>query len=162
MCVCFMCARCHCSLVQECKALNARLIAYLKSGDAVHKLVSFVIEPAKSWASERQQQRFPFIACEVSSCQVLCSHNKLSLNQQTAIHTSVMGLPIDIYFCTLSVCVVLYACTVNHPVLSDLAISPTAVPLCIPFFFFSLYGGRILMTQVQRQQAQEGDVHCNL
>lgn len=56
----------HCWLfAQECKALNARLIAYLKGEDVIHKLVSFVIEPAKSWASERQQQRFPFIACEV-------------------------------------------------------------------------------------------------
>lgn len=53
--------------MQECKALNARLITYLKSRDAVYKLVSYVIEPAKTWASERQQQRFPFIACEVGT-----------------------------------------------------------------------------------------------
>ena len=56
--------------LQECKALNARLITYLKSSDAVYKLVSYVIEPAKTWASERQQQRFPFIACEVSVSQL--------------------------------------------------------------------------------------------
>lgn len=64
-CLCMLCAICLPSM-QECKALNARLIRYLKGRDAVHKLVSFVIEPAKTWASERQQQRFPFIACEVS------------------------------------------------------------------------------------------------
>ena len=56
------CCRHH---LQECKALNARLIAFLKEKDTVKKLISFVIEPPKSWASERQQQRFPFIACEV-------------------------------------------------------------------------------------------------
>lgn len=53
--------------LQECKGLNARLITFLKSRDAVYKLVSYVIEPAKTWASERQQQRFPFIACEVGT-----------------------------------------------------------------------------------------------
>ncbi|KAL3130903.1 hypothetical protein ABBQ38_000230 [Trebouxia sp. C0009 RCD-2024] len=69
-------------LMQECKALNARLIAYLKSGDAVHKLVSFVIEPAKSWASERQQQRFPFIACEVLCCEIDGIFDTLVTNEE--------------------------------------------------------------------------------
>ncbi|KAA6426332.1 MAG: serine threonine- phosphatase 6 regulatory subunit 3-like isoform X2 [Trebouxia sp. A1-2] len=57
-------------MVQECKALNARLIAFLKEKETVKKLISFVIEPPKSWASERQQQRFPFIACEVFCCEI--------------------------------------------------------------------------------------------
>ena len=67
------CCRHH---LQECKALNARLIAFLREKETVKKLVSFVIEPPKSWASERQQQRFPFIACEVQSAH--CTHGTLS------------------------------------------------------------------------------------
>lgn len=57
-------------LVQECKALNARLITYLKQKDTVEKLISYVIEPLKSWSSERQQQKLPFVACEVLCCEI--------------------------------------------------------------------------------------------
>lgn len=56
--------------------MNARLIAFLKEKETVKKLISFVIEPPKSWASERQQQRFPFIACEVQPAR--CTNTTLS------------------------------------------------------------------------------------
>ena len=67
------------SSLQECKALNARLIAFLREKETVKKLISFVIEPPKSWASERQQQRFPFIACEVQPAH--CTNVTLDLAQ---------------------------------------------------------------------------------
>ncbi len=57
--------------------MNARLIAFLREKETVKKLISFVIEPPKSWASERQQQRFPFIACEVQPAH--CTNVTLSL-----------------------------------------------------------------------------------
>ena len=51
---------------QECKALNARLIDFLKQPEAVAKLLEYITQPAGMDADDKRQFKYPFSACEVS------------------------------------------------------------------------------------------------
>ena len=60
--------RCPGSLaLQECKALNGRLIDFLKRPDSVAKLVTYVTEPASMTAEDKRQFKYPFASCEVGA-----------------------------------------------------------------------------------------------
>ena len=50
---------------QECKALNGRLIEFLKRPENVAKLVTYVTEPASMTAEDKRQFKYPFASCEV-------------------------------------------------------------------------------------------------
>ena len=50
---------------QECKALNGRLIDFLKRPENVAKLVMYVTEPASMTAEDKRQFKYPFASCEV-------------------------------------------------------------------------------------------------
>ncbi len=64
-------------LAQECKALNARLIDFLKQPEAVAKLVEYVTQPAGMESDDRRQFKYPFSSCEV----------RRMLSQQSALVT---------------------------------------------------------------------------
>lgn len=53
--------------MQECKALNARLIDFLKLPESVAKLLEYITQPAGMDADDKRQFKYPFSSCEVGS-----------------------------------------------------------------------------------------------
>ncbi|MCD7465178.1 hypothetical protein HAX54_000743 [Datura stramonium] len=57
-------------IIQECKALNGRLINFLRERAQVEQLVRYIVEEAPEDAEKRRTFKFPFIACEIFTCEV--------------------------------------------------------------------------------------------
>ncbi|KAI5671085.1 hypothetical protein M9H77_11449 [Catharanthus roseus] len=57
-------------IIQECKALNGRLINFLRERAQVEQLVRYVVEEAPEDAEKTRTFKFPFIACEIFTCEV--------------------------------------------------------------------------------------------
>ncbi|PSS04939.1 Serine/threonine-protein phosphatase 6 regulatory subunit like [Actinidia chinensis var. chinensis] len=57
-------------IIQECKALNSRLIIFLRERSQVEQLLRYVVEEAPEDAEKRRTFKFPFIACEIFTCEV--------------------------------------------------------------------------------------------
>ncbi|KAJ0975720.1 hypothetical protein J5N97_017685 [Dioscorea zingiberensis] len=57
-------------IIQECKALNTRLITFLRGRDQVEQLVRYIVEEAPQDADKKRIFKFPFIACELFTCEV--------------------------------------------------------------------------------------------
>ncbi|KAF8037112.1 hypothetical protein BT93_B0126 [Corymbia citriodora subsp. variegata] len=57
-------------IIQECKALNNRLINFLREKPQVEQLLRYIVEEADSDADKKRIIKFPFIACEIFTCEV--------------------------------------------------------------------------------------------
>ncbi|KAL2473845.1 SIT4 phosphatase-associated family protein [Forsythia ovata] len=57
-------------IIQECKALNGRLINFLRERAQVEQLVRCIVEEAPEDAEKQRTLKFPFIACEIFTCEV--------------------------------------------------------------------------------------------
>ncbi|CAL0334503.1 unnamed protein product [Lupinus luteus] len=57
-------------IIQECKALNGRLINFLSGRPQVEQLIRYIVEEAPADAEKMRTFKFPFIACEVFTCEV--------------------------------------------------------------------------------------------
>ncbi|PSR98720.1 Serine/threonine-protein phosphatase 6 regulatory subunit like [Actinidia chinensis var. chinensis] len=57
-------------IIQECKALNSRLINFLRERSQVEQLIRYIVEEAPAEAEKRRTFKFPFIACEIFTCEV--------------------------------------------------------------------------------------------
>ncbi|KAJ0967624.1 hypothetical protein J5N97_024541 [Dioscorea zingiberensis] len=57
-------------IIQECKALNTRLINFLRDRTQVAQLVQYIVEDAPEDAESRRIFKFPFIACEIFTCEI--------------------------------------------------------------------------------------------
>lgn len=57
-------------IIQECKALNARLINFLRERPQVEQLIRFIVEEAPENAEKRRTFKLPFVACEIFTCEV--------------------------------------------------------------------------------------------
>ncbi|KAF5944843.1 hypothetical protein HYC85_018920 [Camellia sinensis] len=57
-------------IIQECKALNSRLINFLRERAQVQQLLRYIVEEAPEDAEKRRTFKFPFIACEIFTCEV--------------------------------------------------------------------------------------------
>nr|XP_004233174.1 serine/threonine-protein phosphatase 6 regulatory subunit 3 isoform X2 [Solanum lycopersicum] len=57
-------------IIQECKALNGRLINFLRERAQVEQLVRYIVEEAPEDAEKKRTFKFPFIACEIFTCEV--------------------------------------------------------------------------------------------
>ncbi|KAE7996079.1 hypothetical protein FH972_000828 [Carpinus fangiana] len=57
-------------IIQECKALNGRLINFLREKVQVEQLIRYIVEEAPEDAEKRRAFKFPFIACEIFTCEV--------------------------------------------------------------------------------------------
>ncbi|XP_066349419.1 uncharacterized protein [Miscanthus floridulus] len=57
-------------IIQECKALNTRLINFLRDRVQVEQLLRYIVEEAPEDAEKKRIFRFPFIACEIFTCEV--------------------------------------------------------------------------------------------
>lgn len=57
-------------IIQECKASNSRLINFLKDRARVEQMLKYIVEEAAENADSRRAFKFPFIACEIFTCEV--------------------------------------------------------------------------------------------
>ncbi|XP_038693597.1 serine/threonine-protein phosphatase 6 regulatory subunit 3-like isoform X1 [Tripterygium wilfordii] len=57
-------------IIQECKALNSRLINFLRDRAQVEELLRYIIEEPPEGAESKRIFKFPFIACEIFTCEI--------------------------------------------------------------------------------------------
>ncbi|XP_059314622.1 uncharacterized protein LOC132065310 isoform X2 [Lycium ferocissimum] len=57
-------------IIQECKALNSRLINFLRERTQVEQLLRYIVEEPSEDADSRRTFKFPFIACEIFTCEI--------------------------------------------------------------------------------------------
>ncbi|KAK1435141.1 hypothetical protein QVD17_00901 [Tagetes erecta] len=57
-------------IIQECKALNSRLIDFLRDRGQVENLLRYIIEESQEDADSKRTFKFPFMACEILTCEV--------------------------------------------------------------------------------------------
>ncbi|KAG9439127.1 hypothetical protein H6P81_019292 [Aristolochia fimbriata] len=57
-------------IIQECKALNGRLINFLRERAQVEQLLRYIVEEPPEDAEKKRTFKFPFIACEIFTCEV--------------------------------------------------------------------------------------------
>ncbi|ESW22356.2 hypothetical protein PHAVU_005G134600 [Phaseolus vulgaris] len=57
-------------VIQECKALNSRLINFLRDQTQVEQLLRYIIEEPPEDAENKRAFKFPFIACEIFTCEI--------------------------------------------------------------------------------------------
>ncbi|KAL2984156.1 hypothetical protein AAZX31_12G072800 [Glycine max] len=57
-------------IIQECKALNSRLINFLRDRAQVEQLLRYIIEEPPEDAENKRVFKFPFIACEIFTCEI--------------------------------------------------------------------------------------------
>lgn len=56
--------------IQECKSLNSRLINFLRERSQVEQLLRYIVQEAPENAEKKHTYKFPFIACEIFTCEV--------------------------------------------------------------------------------------------
>ncbi|XP_022728987.1 serine/threonine-protein phosphatase 6 regulatory subunit 3-like isoform X6 [Durio zibethinus] len=57
-------------IIQECKALNSRLINFLRDRAQVEQLLRYVVKEPPEDADSKLAFKFPFIACEIFTCEI--------------------------------------------------------------------------------------------
>ncbi|KAJ8768612.1 hypothetical protein K2173_023516 [Erythroxylum novogranatense] len=57
-------------IIQECKALNSRLINFLRDRAQVEQLLRYIIEEPQKDAESKRVFKFPFISCEIFTCEI--------------------------------------------------------------------------------------------
>ncbi|PAN30005.1 hypothetical protein PAHAL_5G266400 [Panicum hallii] len=57
-------------IIQECKALNSRLINFLRDKAQVEQLLRYVVEEVPEDSEKKRSFKFPFIACEIFTCEI--------------------------------------------------------------------------------------------
>ncbi|KAL8171737.1 hypothetical protein V2J09_023541 [Rumex salicifolius] len=57
-------------VIQECKAINSRLINFLRERTQIEQLVRYIVEEAPDDAEKKRTFKFPFISCEIFTCEV--------------------------------------------------------------------------------------------
>ncbi|KAG2598863.1 serine/threonine-protein phosphatase 6 regulatory subunit 3-like isoform X1 [Panicum virgatum] len=57
-------------IIQECKALNSRLINFLRDKAQVEQLLRYVMEEVPEDSEKKRSFKFPFIACEIFTCEI--------------------------------------------------------------------------------------------
>ncbi|XP_062232313.1 uncharacterized protein LOC133929534 isoform X2 [Phragmites australis] len=57
-------------IIQECKALNTRLINFLRDKAQVEQLLRYIVEEVPDDSEKKRSFKFPFIACEIFTCEI--------------------------------------------------------------------------------------------
>ncbi|XP_022985688.1 serine/threonine-protein phosphatase 6 regulatory subunit 3-like isoform X1 [Cucurbita maxima] len=57
-------------IIQECKALNSRLVNFLRDRAQVEQLLRYIVEEPPEDAESKRAFKFPFIACEIFTCEI--------------------------------------------------------------------------------------------
>ncbi|KAG1666584.1 hypothetical protein FOA52_000551 [Chlamydomonas sp. UWO 241] len=63
-------------IIQECKSLNGRLIAFLRERSSVDQLLRYMVEPQDS-DDPKKTYKYPFTSCEVLCCDLEAVFNTL-------------------------------------------------------------------------------------
>ncbi|GIL84664.1 hypothetical protein Vretimale_14566 [Volvox reticuliferus] len=64
-------------LVQECKSLNGRLVAFLRERSTVEQLIKYIVEPPGELDDPKRTFKYPFTSCEVFCCEMEAVFNTL-------------------------------------------------------------------------------------
>ncbi|CAN4097649.1 unnamed protein product [Withania somnifera] len=57
-------------IIQECKALNSRLINFLRERAQVEQLLHYIVDEPSEDADSKRKFKFPFIASEIFTCEI--------------------------------------------------------------------------------------------
>ncbi|KAL1201932.1 hypothetical protein V5N11_014890 [Cardamine amara subsp. amara] len=57
-------------IIQECKALNSRLINFLRDKAQVEQLLRYIVEEPPQDADSKRAFKYPFISCEIFTCEI--------------------------------------------------------------------------------------------
>ncbi|XP_010488242.1 PREDICTED: serine/threonine-protein phosphatase 6 regulatory subunit 3 isoform X1 [Camelina sativa] len=57
-------------IIQECKALNSRLINFLRDKAQVEQLLRYIVVEPPQDADSKRAFKFPFISCEIFTCEI--------------------------------------------------------------------------------------------
>ncbi|WOG89627.1 hypothetical protein DCAR_0208865 [Daucus carota subsp. sativus] len=57
-------------IIQEYRAINSRLVNFLRERTQIEQLIRYIIEEAPEDAEKRRTFKFPFISCEIFTCEV--------------------------------------------------------------------------------------------
>ncbi|XP_057954501.1 uncharacterized protein LOC131148655 isoform X2 [Malania oleifera] len=57
-------------IIQECKAMNSRLINFLRERSQVEQLLHYIVEEPPEDSESKRAFKFPFIACEIFTCEI--------------------------------------------------------------------------------------------
>ncbi|GMI81854.1 hypothetical protein like AT1G07990 [Hibiscus trionum] len=57
-------------ILQECKALNSRLINFLRDRAQVEQLLRYIVDECPADADSKRAFKFPFVACEIFTCEI--------------------------------------------------------------------------------------------
>ncbi|KFK43112.1 hypothetical protein AALP_AA1G081700, partial [Arabis alpina] len=57
-------------IIQECRALNSRLINFLRDRAQVEQLLRYIVEESPDDADSKRAFKFPFISCEIFTCEI--------------------------------------------------------------------------------------------
>ncbi|GJN24265.1 hypothetical protein PR202_gb11996 [Eleusine coracana subsp. coracana] len=57
-------------IIQECKALNNRLINFLRDKAQVEQLLRYIVDEVPEDSEKKRSFKFPFIACEIFTCEI--------------------------------------------------------------------------------------------
>ncbi|KAL6757992.1 SIT4 phosphatase-associated protein-domain-containing protein [Haematococcus lacustris] len=64
-------------VIQECKSLNGRLVAFLRERSTVEQLIRFLVDPPSDGDDPKRAYKYPFTSCEVFCCEVEAVFNTL-------------------------------------------------------------------------------------
>lgn len=57
-------------IIQECKTINNRLINFLRGKEQMQQMLCYIVQEPPEGAESKRAFRFPFIACEIFSCEI--------------------------------------------------------------------------------------------
>ncbi|XP_042050076.1 uncharacterized protein LOC121795597 isoform X2 [Salvia splendens] len=57
-------------IIQECKALNSRVISFLRDRAQVEQLVRYIVEEPPEDTDSKRTFKFPFVPCEIFTCEI--------------------------------------------------------------------------------------------
>ncbi|GAA0153833.1 phosphatase modulator [Lithospermum erythrorhizon] len=57
-------------IIQECRALNGRLINFLRERDQIEQLLRYIVEVAPEDVDNKRTFKFPFVACEIITSEI--------------------------------------------------------------------------------------------
>ncbi|KAH7290047.1 hypothetical protein KP509_30G030200 [Ceratopteris richardii] len=57
-------------LIQECKALNPRLMNFLRGKSQIQQLVKYIVEEPEDGCDCKRAFKYPYIACEIITCEI--------------------------------------------------------------------------------------------
>ncbi|KAF6166092.1 hypothetical protein GIB67_023802 [Kingdonia uniflora] len=73
-------------IIQECKALNGRLINFLRERAQMEQLLRYIVDEASEDAEKRRTFKLPFISCEIFTCEVDIILKTLVEDEEASCH----------------------------------------------------------------------------